>query len=57
MRRGWWSRAGKPRAWRPEAGLFAVIFAFVAKFAKVLILAGAGLVAVAVKFFRRDKTA
>ena len=37
-------------------GLIAVILAFAAKFAKVLLLAGAGVAAVVAKFFRRGKT-
>jgi len=39
-----------------KLGLFAVILAFVAKFAKVLLLAGAGAVAVFAKFFKRRDT-
>lgn len=40
-----------------KLGLFAVIFAFVAKFAKIILLAVAGFGAGIVKFFKRDKTA
>jgi uncharacterized membrane-anchored protein len=39
-----------------KLGLIAVILAFAAKFAKVLLLAGAGVAAVVAKFFRRGKT-
>jgi len=38
-----------------KLGLFAVIAAFLAKFAKVLLIAGFGLVAGLAKFFKRDK--
>jgi uncharacterized membrane-anchored protein len=38
-----------------KLGLLAVVFAFVAKFAKVFILGGAGVAAVAAKFFKRNK--
>ena len=40
-----------------KLGLFAVIFAFVAKFAKIILLAVAGFGAGLVKFFKRDKPA
>jgi uncharacterized membrane-anchored protein len=40
-----------------KLGLIAVVLAFVAKFAKVLLLAGAGLIAVLVKFFKRKPAA
>jgi len=39
-----------------KLGLFAVVFAFLAKFAKVFILAGLGAGGALMKFFRRDKT-
>jgi len=38
-----------------KLGLFALIAAFFLKFAKVILLAGAGVAALAVKFFKRDK--
>lgn len=40
-----------------KLGLIAVILAFAAKFAKVLLLAGAGVIAVVTKFFKRKDTA
>jgi uncharacterized membrane-anchored protein len=40
-----------------KLGLFAVIFAFVAKFAKIILLAVAGFGAALVKIFKRDKPA
>jgi uncharacterized membrane-anchored protein len=39
-----------------KLGLIAVVLAFAAKFAKVLLLAGAGVIAVAAKFFKRKPT-
>lgn len=40
-----------------KVGLLAVIFAFVAKFAKIILLAVVGFGAAITKFFKRDKTA
>jgi uncharacterized membrane-anchored protein len=40
-----------------KLGLLAVIFAFVAKFAKIIFVAVIGLGAVAGKFFKRNKPA
>jgi len=40
-----------------KLGLLAVIFAFVAKFAKIILLAVVGFGAAITKFFKRDKTA
>jgi uncharacterized membrane-anchored protein len=40
-----------------KLGLIAIILAFAAKFAKVLLLAGAGVIAVVTKFFKRKDTA
>jgi uncharacterized membrane-anchored protein len=40
-----------------KLGLIAVVLAFMAKFAKVLLLAGAGLIAVLAKFFKRKPAA
>lgn len=40
-----------------KLGLLAVVFAFVAKFAKIILLAVAGFGAAITKFFKRDKTA
>jgi uncharacterized membrane-anchored protein len=38
-----------------KLGMFALAAGFFAKFAKVILLAGAGLVAAFTKFFKRDK--
>jgi uncharacterized membrane-anchored protein len=40
-----------------KLGLIAVILAFAAKFAKVLLLAGAGVLAMVGKFFKRKDAA
>jgi uncharacterized membrane-anchored protein len=40
-----------------KLGLIAVVLAFAAKFAKVLLLAGAGVVTVVARFFKRRNTA
>ena len=40
-----------------KLGLLAVIFAFVAKFAKIIFIAVLGFGAAITKFFKRDKTA